>query len=81
MFYDIMSKLGYRFDPIKQWSGICLIWNNLIGTTSDAFICEVPVDDIQDETEIRNEYPQLDKLLKEYHDEDNPILAFFYLDC
>jgi len=81
MFYNIISKHGYRFDSIKQWNSICIIWNNLTGTTKDAFICEVPINDIQDETELRNEYPQLDKLLKEFHDEDNPILAFFYLDC
>ena len=78
IFYNTKTKKGYKFDMTKNLDAVnTTLWNFLRTSSSSAFICALPVGDFISKEKVRKSYPELNDLLTNTKDEDNPILAFF----
>lgn len=78
IFYNTETKKGYKFDMTKNLDAVnTALWNFLKTSSSKAFVCALPVGDFISKEKVRKSYPELNDLLANSKDEDNPILAFF----
>lgn len=78
IFYNTETKKGYKHDMTKNLDAVnTALWNYLMTSSSKAFICALPVGEFTPKENIRKSYPELNNLLTNSKDEDNPILAFF----
>jgi len=78
IFYNTETKRGYKFDMTKNLDAVnTTLWNFLKTSSSKAFVCALPVGDLSSKEKVRKSYPELNDLLANSKDEDNPILAFF----
>jgi hypothetical protein len=76
VFFDTDSKSGcyYKITP----TGIYTSLNNLISTTDKAFVCFLLADDVLSENLDGN--LELQNIRNNTLEDDNPILAFYYLN-
>lgn len=78
IFFDTKTTRGYKYDITRDLDGDnTILWNFLKASSSDAFVCALPVGDFFSKAHVRKKYSKLNYLLNNSRDEDNPILAFF----
>lgn len=80
VFYDIRNNRGYKHNILQDQGNLSnRIWNNIISSSEDAFICVLSIGEFLPDGELQERDTQLDELLKVSTYHDNPIIAFLQI--